>query len=98
MRISVGPIKDVNFPYVALGRALHHQRLVAMRTHARRDPLQIDPQEAGAWARGVHEELRRDLERCFARLRKGDDSVIDALRELTRRLTPAVDRAPVDAE
>lgn len=97
VRITVGPVKDVNFPYVALGRAIHHQRLVAMRTHARRDSLRIDAEDAGAWARDVHGELRRELERCFARLRNGEDSAIDPLIALIQRVTPAVDRAPVDA-
>ena len=98
VRITVGPVKNVNFPYVALGRALHHQRLVALRTHAQREPLRIDSQQAGEWAKSVHEDLRRELERCFARLRNGEDSAIDPLIALSKKLTPAVDRAPVDAD
>jgi hypothetical protein len=96
MRITVGPVKDLNFPYVVLGRALHHQRLVAARTHARRDPLHIDPQDAARWAQRLHEAPRRQLQRSFTRLRDGDEDAVDELRGLLGELVPAVDEVPVD--
>ena len=91
VRVTVGPVKNVNFPYVALGRALHHQRLVALRTHAQRDPLNIDPEQAARWVAELHEQPRKELERCFSALRDGDDAVVDRLAELLSDLTPAVD-------
>ena len=97
VRITVGPIKDQNFPYVLLGRALHHQRLVAMRTHAQRDALLIEATEAGEWGRQLHSDLRRDLERCFSRLRDADESTLDELRRLIKQMTPAVDKVAVDS-
>jgi hypothetical protein len=39
--VSYGPSKNINFPFVLLGRALLHQRLVSTRTHADHSPLDL---------------------------------------------------------
>jgi hypothetical protein len=96
VRITVGPVKNVNFPYVVLGRALHHQRMVALRTHAQREPLQVSADDAARWVHALHEGPRRELERCFTALRRGDDDVVDRLDAQLRKLTPAVDASPAD--
>src|SRR5690606_6423422 len=46
-RLTVGPITTPNAPWVILGRAVLHHRLVAERNHARRDALILDA-SAGA--------------------------------------------------
>ncbi len=55
--LSIGPASHPNFPFVVLGRALHHQRMVCNRTHAVREPLglQDDKPLAGFTA---HERSR----------------------------------------
>jgi len=40
--ITYGPARHPNFPFVLLGRALHHLELICTRTHARRDTLSVD--------------------------------------------------------
>jgi hypothetical protein len=40
--LCYGPSKSVNFPFVLLGRALLHQRLICTRTHADRDALDLN--------------------------------------------------------
>lgn len=40
--LSYGPSQSINFPFVLLGRALLHQRLVSSRTHADRNVLDLD--------------------------------------------------------
>lgn len=40
--IACGPAKNPNFPFVLLGRALLHQRLVCTRTHANRNELKLE--------------------------------------------------------
>ena len=40
--IACGPAKNPNFPFVLLGRALLHQRLVCTRTHADRNELKLE--------------------------------------------------------
>ncbi|MDX1431748.1 MAG: GTPase/DUF3482 domain-containing protein [Gammaproteobacteria bacterium] len=74
-RLTIGPSRNVNLPYVILGRALLHQRLVALRTHAHREPLEVPtPDAGGAWIEELSKSRRRRLERCFARLRRAQDT------------------------
>jgi hypothetical protein len=40
--LSYGPSKNINFPFVLLGRALLHQRLISTRTHADRDAMDLN--------------------------------------------------------
>jgi len=93
-RFTVGPSRNVNLPYVILGRALHHQRLVALRTHAHRDPLDVPPPDTTrAWIDELPSTRRRALERCFTRLRKEQDSgpAVDALAAQLEALSGEVD-------
>lgn len=41
-RITVGPVRDLNFAFVVLGRALTHHAAVATRTHANRGVLVVE--------------------------------------------------------
>jgi len=40
--LSYGPSKNINFPFVLLGRALLHHQLVSKRTHATQGKLDLD--------------------------------------------------------
>ncbi len=81
MELSVGPMRNLNFPYVILGRAVLHQRIIETRTHARRDELDIDAQTEMSSAKWLAARQRKHLERLFARIRKGagDHELIDTL-------------------
>ncbi|MCB1842006.1 MAG: DUF3482 domain-containing protein [Halioglobus sp.] len=65
--LRFGPSRNVNFPFVLLGRALLHHRLLCSRTHADRSELTLDD--------NLLEQLddadRRKLARVFADLRAG---------------------------
>lgn len=81
--ISAGPMRNINFPYVVLGRALLHQRLVAERTHAYRGPIAMDPE----WLTWQVSDagMRRRFEKLFARLRKQEtyrDDLVASLAAL----------------
>lgn len=88
--LEVGPVQDVNFPWVVLGRAWLHHRLIAERNHARRESMALDAQLATHQMDSVPKELRRRLQRCFVAIRKGDDaaqaeqSLAEAIAELLR--------------
>lgn len=41
-KLSFGPVTHPNFPFVLLGRALRHQHLICLRTHANRNALTIE--------------------------------------------------------
>ena len=40
--LVVGPTRNINFPYVVLGRALLHLRMIEDRTHAQRRCLSLE--------------------------------------------------------
>ena len=81
--LQIGPMKNRNFPYVLLGRALFHHQLIANRTHAMRGELNIEDDEGRTGASTIDSQLRKDLETCFNKIRKNDaDS--DELDKLTQ--------------
>ncbi|MFO7285856.1 MAG: DUF3482 domain-containing protein [Gammaproteobacteria bacterium] len=67
--LKVGPIQDPNLPWVILGRALLHVRLVAERNHARREVLVVDAAGSGHLADSIDAPRRRELEKLFRKLR-----------------------------
>ncbi len=83
--LEVGPVQDVNFPWVVLGRAWLHHRLIAERNHARRESMALDAQLATHQMDSVPSELRRRLQRSFVAIRKGDDAA-----EVEQPLTQAI--------
>ena len=74
--LEVGPITDPNFPWVMLGRALLHARLVAERNHARREGFVIDAGRGEHFADSIDASARRTLDGLFRKLRS--DGGIDA--------------------
>jgi hypothetical protein len=74
--LRVGPITDPNFPWVMLGRALMHVRLIAERNHARREALVIDAERAEHLGDTIDAARRRRLDGIFSALRT--DASIDA--------------------
>ncbi len=78
--IAVGPMRNINFPYVVLSRALLHHKMIEDRTHAYRGPLELrsDPQDLQKFEFAS----RKRLEKIFARLRKQENlepELLDAL-------------------
>jgi hypothetical protein len=69
--LVVGPITDPNLPWVLLGRAVLHAKLVAERNHARREDLVVDAQAGTHLADAIDAERRRTLDGVFRRLRNG---------------------------
>ncbi len=65
-RITCGPSKNINFPFVLLGRALTHQRLVSTRTHADRSELNLS-QPLLDW---MTDRERKQLAKIFEDLRR----------------------------
>jgi hypothetical protein len=78
--LQVGPVRDPNFPWVLLGRAWVHHRLVSERNHARREALSVEMSEARNLMDRLPERLRKDLAAAFARL--GGSQADEAERRL----------------
>jgi hypothetical protein len=66
--LQVGPVKAPNFPWVMLGRAWVHHRLVAERNHARRESLSLAMAADEHLMDQVPERLRKDLAGCLRKL------------------------------
>ncbi len=78
MQLQVGPITNPNFPWVILGRALLHHRLVAERNHARREALVVDAISGAHLSDSLAPEARKRMARAFKRIREdGGLSAID---------------------
>ena len=87
--LRVGPITDANLPWVLLGRALLHAKLVAERNHARRESLALDARAGAHLADTIDLERRRALDDVFRRLRNergldgaGSQTLTDAIVKL----------------
>jgi uncharacterized protein DUF3482/50S ribosome-binding GTPase len=68
--LRVGPITDPNLPWVLLGRALLHVKLIAERNHARRGEFVLEALAGAHLADAIDPARRRNLESAFRRLRK----------------------------
>ncbi len=77
MQLQVGPITNPNFPWVILGRALLHHRLVAERNHARREALVVDAISGAHLSDSIAPEARKRMARAFKRIR--DDGGLSAI-------------------
>ncbi len=81
--LSVGPMQNLNFPYVLLGRALYHASLMAKHSHAKREV--IDLKDVSFTEGVISSEARKVLEKVHVKLRKGKD-VKEELGEYTSTL------------
>ncbi len=84
--LTLGPLKNLQFPHIVFNRARVHHSLIANRSHAARDEVLL-----GEDLLGVVEEIsdgqRRELEQGFSRLRNGDIfSGNERLFEITERI------------
>lgn len=88
--ISVGPMRNVNFPYVVLGRALLHHRMIEDRTHAYRGPLElnVDPDTLPRF----EFEVRKRLEKVFGKLRKQEALAPELLDVLATEIERLMER------
>ncbi len=69
--LTIGPMRNPQFPWVVLDRALIHHKEVSERAHARRDQLALAGKEnVRGRVAGLPYARRRDFESCFSRLRK----------------------------
>ncbi len=79
--LAYGPSKNVNFPFVVMGRALHHHRMISQRTHAVRETLKLDS-PALEW---LSDKERRNLARLFEDIRS-ERKVVQRRGELAQMI------------
>jgi len=78
--LEAGPMKNRNFPYILLNRALFHAVTIAGRSHALRDKvvLEMGRDFTDHW---MDDALRKSLEACHTRFRSPDEVTPETLRE-----------------
>jgi len=85
--LNVGPVKDVNLPFILLSRALMHHQLVSERNHALREALVIEAENTQYISQNIPEDTKKKLDRIFSNTRqRGYDSGSKSLRELVEKL------------
>jgi hypothetical protein len=72
MRLRCGPTKNIQFPFVLLGRALLHYTLVARRTHAQRGVLKVGYAEDQIKFATVPEGAAREFAPLFKRVQRAE--------------------------
>jgi hypothetical protein len=90
-RLRCGPTKNLQFPFVLLGRARLHHALVAARTHAQRSALVLNEDSPNL---PLEEATKRELAQIFAQLRRspiGSEKHVQALETLTARIETLLD-------
>lgn len=87
--LSYGPSPNPNFPFVLLGRALEHHRLLSRRTHAHRETLELN----NPLLDFISDSDQRNLGRIFAHIRKSKNlpDQQSALAELIFKYAVAAD-------
>jgi hypothetical protein len=73
--IQYGPWEHPNFPFVVLGRALRHQRMICTRTHANRNKLSLREEEAENPFENTSATDKARLMTAFKEIRKGKQLV-----------------------
>ena len=70
--LSVGPMQNINFPYIMLGRALYHASLIAKLSHAKRGPLSLE--NSSTFTETIIDtKMRKRLEKIHSKLRKEEE-------------------------
>ncbi len=87
----LGPVTSIHFPWIVLGRAVTHLRLVSRRNHAVREQLRIEHQRHGGLASELDSGLRKSLQSHFSRLRRGRTARRAEITELGRLIVAAVE-------
>ncbi len=69
--LVMGPMKNRNFPYILLGRAIFYTSKTANRSHASRNvaDFKMDSTFKEKW---LNEDLRKSLEACHKKFRSGN--------------------------
>lgn len=78
--LSVGPMQNLNFPYILLGRSLYYASVIAKRSHAMRNNIDLAHEEF-LIEQIIDSNMRDTLERVHASLRKEEEIKEEELKE-----------------
>ena len=81
---SIGPIQNINLPFILLGRALLHLWHMEVRTHAQRNKVALSSEELEAMQ--SYTTKIKELAVTFARIRRSPDSIEKHAAALTKQV------------
>ncbi|MFK5976472.1 MAG: DUF3482 domain-containing protein [Sulfurovum sp.] len=82
--LEIGPMKNRNFPFILIGRALYHTSQIANRSHASRQSIDIDIHidlESVFKEKWLNDERRDNLEKYHKKFRQPKDIEPEILKE-----------------
>ncbi len=91
--VVVGPVTNIHFPWVILGRAVTHLRLVSHRNHAIRDRLRVEHGAGKSPVDDLEQGKRRELQGIFNHLSRGR-SITTAERRVLEEAIAGLVEAP----
>jgi GTPase Era involved in 16S rRNA processing len=83
--LRVGPMKNLNFPYIMLGRSLYHASVIANRSHAQRDSINLKEEESYI-GHIIDSDIRKKLERVHIKFRKAEPPKEELIKEYREAL------------
>jgi hypothetical protein len=87
---TFGPVQDLQFGYIVLGRAVDHWWHISERNHAGRDPLELPPSDSH-WLEQLENPRRRAIQQALGKLRKGRKLGSDEQQALASAIHSAMD-------
>ena len=84
--LSIGPMKNLNFPYILLGRAMYHASVIAKRSHALRESVKLEDEEFYT-EQIINGEMRKELEKVHIKLRKSEEVSDELWNEYKKVIT-----------
>ena len=78
--LEMGPMKNLNFPYILLNRTLYHTSEVASRSHALRGVVKFEMGQSFT-ERWMDDSTRKSLEKFHSKFRSGDEVKAEELKE-----------------
>ncbi|NKB78015.1 MAG: DUF3482 domain-containing protein [Gammaproteobacteria bacterium] len=92
-QLTVGPIKNIQFPYIILGRAIFHHMTIEKRTHAQRTPIHLT--EDQNITKTLFNDDRKEFDRIFERMRKKGADNKQLKENLTELINKKLLKAPM---
>jgi GTPase Era involved in 16S rRNA processing len=77
--LTIGPMQNINFPYILLGRAIYYAQAISNRSHAIRDTLKMD--NDFQLENIFDSESRKELEKVHNKLRSKEKLSDDMIKE-----------------
>lgn len=87
---TFGPVQDLQFGYIVLGRAVDHWWHISERNHAGREPLELPPSDSH-WLEQLGSTQRKVIQQALGKLRKGRKPGADEQQALASAIHAALD-------